>query len=165
MATPDTTLAQIAARSAAYRNKPFRFGQPFFYFAKLVKDYVDGSQTAPLTFTSTFTWDNAGGTTAPLSIKYTNAGDRVLVEVPTASVASAAASVALVANTAIPVGYRPAAEIRLPVQLLINATRQAGVMIVSAAGIISFRLIGEGATGTTAASGTTAATPVMYHSA
>lgn len=163
MATPDTTLAQIAARSAAYRNKPFRFGQPFFYFAKLVKDYVDGAQTAPLTFTSTFTWDNAGGTTAPLTVKYTNAGDRVILEVPTASVASAAASVALVANTAIPAGFRPTQEVRMPVQLLINATRQSGVMIVTAAGVISFRLIGEGATGTTAASGTTSAVATTYH--
>lgn len=163
--TKDTTLAQIAARSAAYKNNPFRFGQPFFYFAKLVKDYVDGAQTVPLTFTSTFTWDNAGGTTAALTVKYSNIGDRILVEIPTASVASAAASVALVGNTAIPVGFRPVQEIRLPVQLLINATRQAGVLIVSTAGVMSFRLITEGTTGTTAASGTTAAHTVSFFNA
>lgn len=61
------------------------------------------------TYTSTFTFNNAGGTTGTLTMKITMIGDSVTLDIPIALATTAATSTSLAANTAMASRFRPSA--------------------------------------------------------
>lgn len=106
-----------------------------------VKTFQDGIVGVTGTFSSTFSFNGSGGTSGSLTISYQKIGNWVTIHIPQIVATSGTSSTTLTANTAIPVGFRPATATQgTPINQIRNngaGINSSGVLNMSTSGIIT----------------------------